>query len=1512
MATKSESDTHKSVLAAFGKHPGWDDHIPIDALGCDAPGVAELRKLLYIQGIGGNIDAGGWDTLIEAERLDEFAHAFLWRRKGQLWAGRLWHSTDGRGRSAYPMVVVAQCTDQPLAWTLTELFPLLESVQTEIELATSAAGVEAALQAGRDRLREAVERESARQAAREGDQDGFSRSAASELASESALGPDRQGLHRVLYQFRREMAPHLADASGNQSRSGDERPGMLRAPKASPNTEVALGRWLRFANEFVLPATPILVVAPADNDWVDIVVGDPTPSQLFGLKASGAKVLSASDVPYNLEDEAIAELDAAIDRPVEEVRTEIVAPQKAGIRDVVQGRVNEGVKGIGTAIDGKAVGSWMSNPLIWAGIAAGALLLLGLVLLASSMGGGGSDPAAEQDRPSQGETQQEQQRTRAGNGSDGTATRSGSAAASGGSDTATVPVEVPGLTGDELAAWHAWCDAYGQWVGRFLADVDPAVVARDEFLARLLADPAAERIALDPKPLGTGRARLGVIRDNPPERARTAEGIALTAASLDRINQIRHGLESEWPAMRDIERATDSLEAFGWTGAAGELREAAAGIAFEPQHDLAAGVARVVEVAPNAGRLAAAFDAGSELVSTLDATGDPVLVRAEEALAVAGRRDDLATADRVAGDAVAAMRQVASAVESRWGRVDQEAFQQQSRVHTPMPEHVDALVLGRWRAEVSQDRFERLALEDDPRYPLSEWLADNPVEGLRAGVAELADRVAGDELAPIQELDSDLVELERRIASLRTVAWNLGNQREIVEGVAGIDSDIEAYRQALSIEQAALSQDFDELLASVRARTFTSSAALNEIGSELRDDLIEQHEGDRAFRELSASIEVMAAKLDRIDSLVSSVDLVPEDRLMGVDPAVVTSAADARAELARRGLALEVSWDDADASDALADAWAREQSDLEAWRVELASLASDASAVVDRIARCEAVDQDLRTALDDLRQQSADFGAAGLASPADAMIARIDAIDAMPTAELVGIGTNAASAWEAMAAWRALGRDASWPTGPRAMRDELAVANQLVGVLLGLEGEDVREAIEPEVRRGTGARWAGAMARASSASTLAELASLEQQAGGDRGVLSARVRGNLAIAELAGELRRAIDGRQSDQQIIDLLSAGVDRAEAAGVVGSFTRAWWGDVRDLGSIDPAEQRLDFTSVGPGTVGWTVTGGGRDVTYRSPDGQHAIAFRAVEIDPASGAVEFLSASEVSIGLLEALGWDASRWRELAGDWRSLDEAMNQPGADTWRGARSWRWDKQTSEITPNLSWLADNANGQRYPAFPDDRDAVTPPTATTPLQQVSASAAAEIAAGFGCRLPTVAGWRGALVIEGGKPAEANLRDRTFGIYQQHQAQIGRQPGVVAAYADELAMRPSGMDLRLGADAQHNDNHYDHTLWFEPVDIRSRSRGDRWQHLRGNVAEFVRAAGGEFMVIGGAALSDPAIPLEQPQPIGPRRRSVGFADVGLRLAFDFSDSESAQPLSFRVRNLLDRAPFDRSSTD
>ncbi len=230
-------------LAAFGKHPGWNDHT--DDLGLDTDALVNAKRLLYVQGISQNIDSGAWDkidaapasreisvpapasvvsaatdsvsatnaattetlastespatpspTVVSAGRLELFRHDFLWHMPQPtpiLLAGRLWSSSDGKGRDKYPMVLCSQLSDLSAQFAARVVLPFLAQVQERCVAATTANTVREIIDSERENLR-----------ARAGESTPPQPLSPKELlaiADHPDLPPNREGFLRIVYQF---------------------------------------------------------------------------------------------------------------------------------------------------------------------------------------------------------------------------------------------------------------------------------------------------------------------------------------------------------------------------------------------------------------------------------------------------------------------------------------------------------------------------------------------------------------------------------------------------------------------------------------------------------------------------------------------------------------------------------------------------------------------------------------------------------------------------------------------------------------------------------------------------------------------------------------------------------------------------------------------------------------------------------------------------------------------------------------------------------------------------------------------------------------------------------------------------------------------------------------------------------------------------------------------------------------------------------------------------------------
>jgi hypothetical protein len=284
-------------LGAFGKHPGWDDHI--DDLGLESPQLINAKRIFYVQGMSGNIDSGAWDHLSEDDQLKQFRHVFAWRIGDDLIIGRLWSSSDGKGRKRYPMIVAAHCGGLPMPWAFAHILPMLEKVEAQCLAATTASTVRSLVDRSREELRTLIN-------GRDGGRDGADPSLPNPLATLATrpeMGAELRGLLAILYQVERELAPFRPHSKSD--RSMQIAPRHLRVPACAPTADEAMQLWLRFMLTQLDPNTPLCVIYPLDEQFIDLIVGEPTPTQLFCVRASTRKIPLTSEIPYNLDAEFI-------------------------------------------------------------------------------------------------------------------------------------------------------------------------------------------------------------------------------------------------------------------------------------------------------------------------------------------------------------------------------------------------------------------------------------------------------------------------------------------------------------------------------------------------------------------------------------------------------------------------------------------------------------------------------------------------------------------------------------------------------------------------------------------------------------------------------------------------------------------------------------------------------------------------------------------------------------------------------------------------------------------------------------------------------------------------------------------------------------------------------------------------------------------------------------------------------------------------------------------------------
>lgn len=285
------SPVERTFLTAFGKHPGWADHIADFALPTDR--LSMIYKALYTDGIRGNIDSGAWTRLSDDRKLPGFDHVFVWRFAHETIVGMIWPSSDQVGRSEYPMIACAQVEEFPSTERLRNVVGVLSDIRGQCTSTTSADAVRNIIGHGQARLRSAAgEFESGTPTEPD---------PLATLAACPAMGPELRGLRFVLYQIEREMGLYRSKPGQDGAaftKTITARPQQFRAPACADSQAEAASLWIRFMLTQVDRRTAILALVPAGCPWIDVLVGWPGITQLFCMRASPKQIPPTTEIPY--------------------------------------------------------------------------------------------------------------------------------------------------------------------------------------------------------------------------------------------------------------------------------------------------------------------------------------------------------------------------------------------------------------------------------------------------------------------------------------------------------------------------------------------------------------------------------------------------------------------------------------------------------------------------------------------------------------------------------------------------------------------------------------------------------------------------------------------------------------------------------------------------------------------------------------------------------------------------------------------------------------------------------------------------------------------------------------------------------------------------------------------------------------------------------------------------------------------------------------------------------------
>ncbi len=1505
-------------LAAFGKHPGWNDHI--DDLGVETDRLVAVKRALYSEGIAGNIDSGTWDNLDPARRAEGFDHAFVWRGPDGLVVGRIWSSSDGKGRRKYPMILAAQTEGLPLRFVTERVLPRLRQLEDECRAAESAGTVISLVDAARTELRREADR-----AGRVLTEPLPPPAAVSRLADREALGPDREGLVRVLYQLERDFSSYRQPTrgeSGTRSRTMDTRPQMLRVPRVSGELGEEWGLWLRLVTSELDPLAPVLCITAEGRAWTDIIVGEPGPGQLACLQQNEEALPLTTAIPYTIDGEFRKHAEELIERGRRGQVLEHDPGYIAASADRIAQLARAATGGGGSSGGSSGSSGGMSKGVI-VGIVVAAVVLAGILIAVMVLGGGNGSSAASGDgaEVSQAETD------------------------TGAAAVAPAP-RVGGPTVEAFAAWcadaDAWLSVLAQRTGALRATGDAHLIAVADELEKVGAE------ALDPFR----------VFDDPP-RTRTAMQLAEqvragehaevfsraeTRAKVERGREASRRIASMlspdgWDAAESIEALASEMRTLGLTAQAAAFEGPVDRLAngngaerLEAAAAIAGAGAAAEQVAADLRAIRAAAKAGAESGDSA-LSGLPELARRDIAASL-GSMSGLGDLERVrAGwaSAASAARDLLAFLDERWGGVDRAAFEAGSSVHragTPI-DSVEGV--RRWLAEASDPRYAELDPALDPRRGAS---FDESLASAVGQLASLREQWGADQtVAPrLERLGQRVERVRSDWEELEGLGWGNATRGEVEAGTDAVAAMLRAVRGEINALGAELAGSVEEYFAGLPDEISQSGfAAVDGAWVRLRDELAGRVAGSSDPAPLRSAAESLRAGLIGIEERLDAPAWPAADGAavdLGAFRAAWRSGADAAL-----GRAIEAAgWDGSAFARATGPGVIDAVAGAQARGAELAEMAGDL-VVVSRwleagrpITERPGGDGPTAAQLIGRWENSGAMGDERVSRAVAPLLAMADRIaDTRASEDVVGLVAVASrDAFPVgLAAWRRV-VELSDRVEPGLLADAHA-ASQRIGAEASVIGEGGRAAtVNGELAAGRRTLWVAAAGNCATRDQLASVAVLRGAMGVSVEGLPAGLRHDVALLELAARVREAAVVRTPDEGVRAMAQPawGVVEAAASAAGVAASERVRAELSEAGDSAPP---LEPASVGPGRMGWAgeQLADGR-LRYRSPDGSAELTFRAVT--PDGGEPAFVGEHELGAGVLGVVLADT---RARAGLLAMLPEDWG--GVDPRVGPRTWAWEDGEGGRSPMVAgaWLRDGSEAVTL----GTGDAAKP-DGSSPLNRVSRAAALGVARALGCRLPTAAEWAAARAEDADADVTAwNLRDLTFAEQRDRvRGIIDADPQKLVEWPDEGIFLARSEEVPGDRDAE-TYQHDDGVLWLRAGG--ARSSGEAFANIVGNVAEFVaeygegsdaargdegavggvdaegvteaiRAGAVRVRVVGGSALSPPSLGVDEAREMDRRVRRDGYADVGVRLAFGTGGQGVRRPLAVRLSEALASAPL------
>jgi hypothetical protein len=554
----------RAHLAAFGKHPGWNDHI--DDLGLETTSLILTKQTIYLEGLSSQIDTGAWEKVGAEGLLDDYDHVFLWQRGLNLIVGALVASRDGKGRARYPMIVCAQFSGASPARVWRDWWPVVEGALQDCRATAAASAVIQILNRARETLRGATA-----DATPHSSTSSAAARAPESLAGQPDLGPDNEGLYRLLYQVSNQLgawAPGRVPAKLDAAKS---RSVHLRLPQVFAAAPVGLQTWSAFFASQLDPTAPRLLLWPRAGTWLDVIIGRPTGADFFCLRANERTLPCTTRVPFTLEDSLRDRAQVVID----DLANRAAAPRSIFDRAVAKEAAARRKRRSGPSARGSRGWRWFASIV---GLAAVAIGIYGSWYWETYRPGLPAEtptPPPESIEPASATINEAPISPTSPDPVREIALPTGAAF-----DNQRGVPQPEAASPEPAQAWASLCLAYDAWVGSLQqALVEPGRRERWAQMPYLqthvltpLDDTPPELGDLDPRKLAGVAGDLRTLQRSPPSALRDQNIQRQVVRAFQIVDRIAHAL-SNWTILADTRERTNQVKALGWS-------HIAAGIAF--------------------------------------------------------------------------------------------------------------------------------------------------------------------------------------------------------------------------------------------------------------------------------------------------------------------------------------------------------------------------------------------------------------------------------------------------------------------------------------------------------------------------------------------------------------------------------------------------------------------------------------------------------------------------------------------------------------------------------------------------------------------------------------------------------------------------------------------------------------------------------------------------------------------------------------------------------------------